>query len=95
MCRICYSVDARTTDIGLTGKTKADTANASVKVCNVIACSILYTSRFSLIWGEFLAQVIGKNCLTIYSRNHKKTRQINSVIVLHTENLMILVKINP
>ena len=33
MCRICYSVDARKTDIGLTGKTKSDTANASIKVC--------------------------------------------------------------
>ena len=33
MCRICYSVDARTTDIGITGKTAAATANASVKVC--------------------------------------------------------------
>ena len=35
MCRICYSVDARTTDIGITGMTKADTANASIKVCTL------------------------------------------------------------
>ena len=33
MCRICYSVDNRLTDIGVTGKTAAATANASVKVC--------------------------------------------------------------
>ena len=32
MCRICYSVDNRLTDIGVTGKTAAATANASVKV---------------------------------------------------------------
>lgn len=31
MCRICYSVDNRLTDIGVTGKTAAATANASVK----------------------------------------------------------------
>ena len=33
MCRICYSVDNRLTDIGVTGKTAAATANASIKVC--------------------------------------------------------------